>query len=274
MFIQIGPLTGPFQEGKMDDLVRRGNNMMLVRWLALWDQREGCKTLVDVFASARHVAAPYPVLIRLTVVGTRAASAIPPVTLDGAKVNEPLRVCLDEVFTTVRGLAGVIIELIPTRRSLDLTLSRCVVERKSGDRIVKYMPWLMPLISKPARNIAGTRGPEMPAAVASYPFHRNDHETLSLVAFNWQDESTALRVGLRGVSVDSSIEILEQRELESIAAVNVGSNSVVELSLRCRDNKVAISLAEPRQEEIAVYMVGRSTATGDLRTAVSFVVNS
>lgn len=257
----------------MDELVRRGNNMVLVRWLALWDQREGCQTVVDIFASARHVAAPYPVLIRLAVVGTRAASAIPPVTLDGGKVNEPLRVCLEEVFPMVRGLAGVIIELIPTRRSLDLTLSRCVVERKSGEKIVKYMPWSMPLISKPARLTPAARAPETSSAI-SYPFHRNDHETLSLVAFNWQDESTALRIGLRGVSVDSSVEILEQRELESIAALNVGSNSIVELSLRCRENKVAVSLAEPRQEEVAVYMVGRSAATGDLRTAVSFVVNS
>lgn len=258
----------------MDELVRRGNSMVLVRWLALWDQREGCQTLVDIFASARHVAAPYPVLIRLAVVGTRAASAIPPVTLDGAKVNEPLRVCLEEVFPMVRGLAGVIIELIPTRRSLDLTLSRCLVERKSGEKVVKYSPWSMPLISKPARlTTTPARATETNASVA-YPFHRNDHETLSLVAFNWQDESTALRIGLRGVSVDSSVEIIEQRELESVAALNVGSNSIVELSLRCRENKVAVSLAEPRQEEVAVYMVGRSAATGDLRTAVSFVVNS
>jgi hypothetical protein len=131
----------------------------------------------------------------------------------------------------------------------------------------------MPLISKPARLTTGSKVSEAPSVI-SYPFHRNDHEALSLVAFNWQDEATALRVGLRGVSVDSSVEVLEERELESIAALNVGSNSVVELSLRCRDNKVAVSLAEPRQEEVAVYMVGRSAATGDLRTAVSFVVGS
>jgi hypothetical protein len=241
--------------------------MLLVRWLALWDQRDAAKTYLNLFASARHVAAPYPVLSRLTIVGA-SGCALLPVTLEGAKVNEPLQVCLDEVFPSVRGVAGVIVELLPTRRSLDLSLSRCVVERTSSERSVRYLPWGMPIISRPARSITEKATDFAPRL--AYPLHRNPHENLSVIAINGLEESVGLRVGLRGIGVDSSIEVLDRKELESVVAVNVPGGSFVEFPLRCQQDKVAVSLPGPRNEEVAVYIVGRYAATGDIRMAASF----
>jgi hypothetical protein len=264
----------------MNEFVRKGNNLTLVRWLAMWDQRQDCRTYVNVFPSARHVAAPYPVLIRLTVTGAQGAKAIPPVAVDGAKVNEPLQICLEEIFPMIKGVAGVIVELLPTRRSLELTLSRCIVERRSGGRILKYLPWSMPIITRPQRSGStaerGGYGRDVGDEIAvkrAYPFYRNDHELLSLVAFNCKDEATAVRLGLRGISVDNnSFEVVENRELETVVAVNVGSNATAELPLRCRESKVAISLSDLRDDDIAIYVVGRVAATGDIRSAVAFTV--
>ena len=127
--------------------------MLLVRWLVLWEQAPEERTIVSIFPAARHIAAPYPVHCRLTVVGDSAKTP-PSLTLEGPKVNQPSQIVLEEVFPFQGDgkLHGVVVELVPTRWSLDLSLSKCLAERVSKDKVVHFSPWTLPSVSKPSRS--------------------------------------------------------------------------------------------------------------------------
>jgi hypothetical protein len=241
--------------------------MLIVRWLAVWDARDGAKTDLQMFPAAKHVAAPYPVHCRLAVLG-EGANRLKPVTLEGAKVNQPVSLCLNEIFPEMNSLCGVSIELLPTRRSLDLTFSRCHLERKNPMLSVRYIPWAQPVLSKPARHNPGVLWEKIERKV--FPAVVENGQSYSLLSVNATDSAAAVKIGLSGVGTDSSVEVVESDERGTKHIFSVSGKSCVELPLRHKDARMLISLEEPRNDDVAVYLMGRDSVNGSVRTLSSF----
>lgn len=269
--------------------------MLVVRWLLLWDVAHKSSTKVSVVPAARHVAAPYPVHCKFSVIGGGNTGAS--IVLEGPKVNQPAEVVLEELFPPeTLGISlksssgttrGVLVELLPTRRSLDLSLSRCIVERVNGNDGIRYIPWSLTPLSRPAR--ASSKSNQIAEQDLSkqraYPVFLEEKNTLNLVAINSGSNTGTLGIELVNFDVSNSQSDRTSQTIISQRSENIGSTgkSYVDLHIDsgvCLEyplasnggakdanncDRGAVGLFEAtNSDDIAIYSVLRDRQTNNL----------
>jgi hypothetical protein len=245
--------------------------MLIVRWLVVWEQALEDKTIVNIFPAAKHIQAPYPVNCKLTVISQEPKST-PPLTLEGSKVNQPSQLVLEEVFpfqdASVK-IRGVLIELIPTRWSLDLSLSRCLVERINKDRVLHYSPTNLPMISKPNRHEKLKTNHDLNfSRLPTLPIIKNSSTVTSVVTINNSENVIGVNFGLKGLEAKSSQKYTsdEGEIMDQKLTVNSPPYSCFETPLITKQTKSAISLAKVESDELAVYIFERNSETSEIES--------
>jgi hypothetical protein len=207
--------------------------MIIIRWLLIWEVGVEQKTRVFIIPAAKHISAPYPVTCRLTVLPQNPSSlaSATSVMLEGPKVGQPSEFILEDILPPIEATnqqcVGLLIELFPSRRSLDLSPSRCVVDIFSDTGSLRYAPWELEPIIKPARPEYLISERTQPVRVK--PFVVKDTNRVSLVGINSSQEDITASFGFQVVKASGTPERLEE---------NSNFDSCVALSLppfSCRE---------------------------------------
>lgn len=116
--------------------------MMSVRWIGFGACDSLTRTLIHFFPAPPSGVAPYPVHCTLSVFGEGIESAS--IGLDGARLNQPDGVWLDEAFPKLRegvaNIVGVELEMTSNQPRSDVSGSSCIFEFISRERSVRFHP--------------------------------------------------------------------------------------------------------------------------------------
>jgi hypothetical protein len=230
--------------------------MIIVRWLLFWEPNQNAKTKIAVFPSAKHVAAPYPVNCRISCFNNKLVNEMQPVMLDGPKVNQPSEIFIEELFPIIpevkSSIRGILIELLPTRRSLDLSLSRCLVDRIEGECVSRYVPWQLPSVIRPTRIDGIEEDPILQEYSKQQPVHISNDRTLSIVGINFSQDPVSLQGKLKSKAT-----------LVDNVSLNFDSGECQEYSLPLHNNpsitngKCILEITNELNPDLAVYLVER-----------------
>jgi hypothetical protein len=245
--------------------------MLVIRWLVVWEQGAEDKTIISIFPAARHIQAPYPVHCKVTLV-SHEANLTPPLTLEGPKVNQPSQLVLEEVFPfqdSSPKLRGVLVELLPTRWSLDLSLSRCLIERISRDKVLHYAPTPLPSIAKPGRPDKVQINTDLSFnRLPSYPIIKSSSTATSIVTINNTDSIVSVNLGLKGLEAKGGTQLNpnEDSRMDQNLAINIPPHACYETALYTKHTKSAIALGKVDSDDTAVYILERNSQTTEIES--------
>jgi len=119
--------------------------MQTVQWITFGLAQSLSKTTVHFFPSAAGIAAPYPVVTRLSCF--RAGECQKSVTVEGLRLQQPDGIVIDELFPFLQeqstGLFGLEMTLGCGQPRVDLSRSNCFVELRNKSAVTKFRPTMV-----------------------------------------------------------------------------------------------------------------------------------
>lgn len=219
--------------------------MFGISWVGIAASNAVTKSVVHFLPSAGNVSAPYPTNCKLTIFGQSVGRKS--VTLDGARLNQPDGVRLDQAFPAlqegVSSFFGLAVEITSQQQRVDLGTSSVIVELLSAAQSIRYSPHVF-IDDEPYR-------PKSSVAL------RDAFSTTSLVIVNGGPEVHRPPVNpgftVEGVGSDCVMEIeLGEKFLQSVEPLECNWGL-------CRAHSVEVRAEIPSQ--VGYFLVYRDVTT-------------